>query len=223
MSWISDLLGPFKGFAVTLRQARRKPVTRKYPSEKRVKPTRFHGRHALNRYPNGMEKCIGCELCAGVCPADCIYVRGRDNPPDAPVSPGERFGYVYEINMLRCIFCAMCVEACPTEAITMTHLFEMSVTNRDDAIYTKDELLVQPDGTPNHPQPESPLIDLNELRLGDGWMRATSPSGRAEYQGVVAWTPSARTGALPPETGQSRLERASGTPGDTDDGATTDG
>ena len=36
-----------------------------------------------------MEKCIGCELCAGVCPARCIYVRGADNPPDDPVSPGR--------------------------------------------------------------------------------------------------------------------------------------
>ena len=90
-----------------------------------------------------MEKCIGCELCAGVCPADCIYVRGLDNPPDHPVSPGERYGYVYEINFLRCIHCDMCVEACPTEAITESKLFEFSFTNRSDAIYTKDELLVE--------------------------------------------------------------------------------
>lgn len=191
MSWFADLLGPFRGFAVTARQLRRDRVTRKYPAEKRSKPERFHGRHVLNRYPDGMEKCIGCELCAGVCPADCIYVRGADNPPEAPVSPGERFGFVYEINMLRCIFCALCVEACPTEAITMTNLFEMSVTDRDDAIYTKADLLVDRDGTPNHPQPDSPLIDLNELRLDGGWMRATSPSGRAEYGDVVAWSPSA--------------------------------
>jgi NADH-quinone oxidoreductase subunit I len=192
MSWFADLLGPFRGFAVTARQLRKPRVTRKYPEEMRVKPERFHGRHVLNRYPDGMEKCIGCELCAGVCPANCIYVRGADNPPDAPVSPGERFGFVYEINMLRCVFCAMCVEACPTEAITMTHLFEMSVTDRADAVYTKTELLVDPDGTPNHPQPDSKLIDLNELRLGDGWMEATSSAGRAEYTDVVAWTPSAR-------------------------------
>ena len=65
-----------------------------------------------------MEKCIGCELCAGVCPAKCIYVRGADNDPDDPTSPGERFGFVYEINYLRCIHCDLCVEACPTEAIT---------------------------------------------------------------------------------------------------------
>ena len=77
-----------------------------------------------------MEKCIGCELCAGVCPAKCIYVRGADNDPDDPTSPGERFGFVYEINYLRCIHCDLCVEACPTEAITETKLFEFSFTNR---------------------------------------------------------------------------------------------
>lgn len=203
MSWFADMLGPFRGFAVTLRQLSRPAVTTQYPDEKRVKPERFHGRHVLNRNLDGTEKCIGCELCAAVCPAKCIYVRGEDNPPDNPVSEGERFGFVYEINMLRCIFCALCVEACPTEAITMTHLFEMSTTDRTEAIYTKDDLLVERDGTPNHPYPESPLININELRLGDGWMRATSPSGRADYEGVVQWSPSARTGSMPAEVGQS--------------------
>ena len=119
------------------------------------------------------------------------------------MDPGEQFGFVYEINMLRCIFCAMCVEACPTQAITMTHLFEMSVTDRGDGIYTKAELLVEPDGTPNHPQEASNLIDLDELRIGDGWMRATSSAGHADYEGVVAWSPSARTGHLPAELGQT--------------------
>ncbi len=203
MGWFADLLGPFRGFAVTLRQIGKPRVTQSYPKVKREKPQRFHGRHVLNRYPDGMEKCIGCELCAGICPARCIYVRGADNPPDAPVSPGERYGFVYEINMLRCIFCGLCVEACPTEAITMTHLFEMSVQDRDEAIYTKDELLVEPDGTPNHPQPDGPLIDLAELRIADGWMRATSPSGRAAYEGIPSWTPSAGVGLRPPEQGQA--------------------
>ena len=85
----------------------------------------------------------------------------------------------------------------------MSHLFEMSVTDRDDGIYTKSDLLVEPDGAPNHPQPESVLIDVQELRAGDGWMRATSPSGRVEYEGVIQWSPSARTGELPAERGQS--------------------
>jgi NADH-quinone oxidoreductase subunit I len=191
MKWLDEIFGPWKGFIVTFKQMFRPKVTTRYPDQKRAKPERFHGRHVLNRYPEGMEKCIGCELCAGVCPADCIYVRGADNPPDDPVSPGERYGFVYEINLLRCIFCGLCVEACPTEAITMTHLFEMSVTDRDDAIFTKDELLVEPDGTPNHNQPAGPLIDLDELKIAGGWMRATSPAGRAEYEGVVQWSENA--------------------------------
>ncbi|WKZ82110.1 MAG: NADH-quinone oxidoreductase subunit NuoI [Acidimicrobiia bacterium] len=195
--------GPFSGFLVTLRQMFRPKVTIQYPEEKRVKPQRFHGRHVLNRAPDGMEKCIGCELCAGVCPARCIYVRGKDNPADAPVSAGERYGFVYEINMLRCIFCGLCVEACPTEAITMTQLFEMSVSSREDAIYTRSELLMDPDGAVPHPQPDSILFDRGELRIADGWMRATAPSGRAAYQGVVGWSPTAGVGTRPPEQGQS--------------------
>ncbi len=191
MKWLDEIFGPWRGLIVTFKQMFRPKVTTRYPDEKRAKPERFHGRHVLNRYPDGMEKCIGCELCAGVCPADCIYVRGADNPPDQPVSPGERYGFVYDINMLRCIFCGLCVEACPTEAITMTHLFEMSVTDRDDAIFTKDDLLVERDGTPNHNQPAGPLIDLDELKIAGGWMRATSPAGRAEYEGVVQWSETA--------------------------------
>src|SRR6266446_10636340 len=139
-------MGFLSGFRIPFREIFTKPITISYPKHKRPKPERFHGRHVLNKYEDGMEKCIGCELCAGVCPAGCIYVRGLDNPPDAPVSPGERYGFVYEINYLRCIHCDLCVEACPTEAITESKLFEFSFTNRDDAIYTKRELLVDDEG-----------------------------------------------------------------------------
>jgi NADH-quinone oxidoreductase subunit I len=184
MGVISELV---KGLRVTGRQMFQPRVTTEYPKEFREKPQRYHGRHVLNRYPDGMEKCIGCELCAGVCPARCIYVRGKDNPADDPVSPGERYGFVYEINMLRCIFCALCVEACPTEAITMTHLFEMSTTNRADAIYTRDELLMDRDGNVPHMFPDDPMANHEELRVADGWVRATAPSGRAAYEGVVQW------------------------------------
>ena len=180
-------MGYFRGFAVTFRKMFEKRVTTPYPKRKRDKPARFHGRHVLNRYEDGMEKCIGCELCAGVCPAQCIYVRGADNPEDAPVSPGERYGFVYEINYLRCIHCDLCVEACPTEAITETNLFEFSFTTRADAVYTRDELLVDAEtGQPNH-------LPWEDWRPGDdehtsGWMRATAPSGDATYQGRVAWS-----------------------------------
>ncbi|MGH9195297.1 MAG: NADH-quinone oxidoreductase subunit NuoI [Acidimicrobiia bacterium] len=182
-------------------------VTTKYPQEYRQKPQRFHGRHVLNRYPDGMEKCIGCELCAGACPARCIYVRGMDNPPDRPVSPGERFGYVYEINMLRCIFCGLCVEACPTEAITMTSLFEMSTSNRDDAIYTRNELLMRPDGSVPHMFPDDPLARHAELDTADGWLRATASNGVAAYDGVAAWQGTPGPASWDPEPTQEERDR----------------
>ncbi|MHB1487719.1 MAG: NADH-quinone oxidoreductase subunit NuoI [Acidimicrobiales bacterium] len=199
-------MGYLNGFLVTLRQIH-KPVTKPYPDVKRPKPDRFHGRHVLNRYEDGMEKCIGCELCAGVCPARCIYVRGADNPADQPVSPGERFGFVYEINYLRCIHCDLCVEACPTEAITESKLFEFSFTNRTDAIYTKAELVVADDGQPQH-------LAWEDWRAGDdrhtsAWMRATSPSGSAASEGQRHWSGELGYGNRPPEPAQGTHAHAS--------------
>jgi NADH-quinone oxidoreductase subunit I len=191
----------FSGFGVTLRQMGKPRVTTQYPEEKRPKPDRLHGRHVLNRYEDGMEKCIGCELCAGVCPARCIYVRGADNPDDAPVSPGERYGFVYEINFLRCIHCDLCVEACPTEAITETKLFEFSFTNRRDAIYTKAELVVDDDGHAKHMPWEH--WEGHEDDRTSAWMRATAPSGNAAYEGRVAWAGELGVGVRPPELGQT--------------------
>ncbi len=40
--------------------------------------------------------------------------------------------------------CGLCVEACPTRALTLTSSFEMSFTNREDAIWTKEQLLEPP-------------------------------------------------------------------------------
>ena len=203
MAAAGDLMGYLDGFKVTFRQIHH-PVTTEYPEEKRPKPARFHGRHVLNRYEDGMEKCIGCELCAGVCPARCIYVRGADNPPDDPVSPGERYGFVYEINYLRCIHCDLCVEACPTEAITESKLFEFSWNNRNDAIYTKEQLLVDDDGNPR-PQPGELWTEENSGPLSE-WMRVTSPSGVAAYEGQVQWSGDLGHGVLPPPPKQSELD-----------------
>jgi NADH-quinone oxidoreductase subunit I len=204
-------MGYLGGFLVSLRQIGRKQrVTTQYPQEKAPKPVRVHGRHVLNRYEDGMEKCIGCELCAGVCPARCIYVRGADNPPDDPVSPGERYGFVYEINYLRCIHCDLCVEACPTEAITESKMFEFSFTNRADAIYTKDELVVDDDGRPR----KLPWEDWRpgEDDMTSAWMRATSPSGDASFEGVVGWSGELGYGVRAPEADQDTKDRITTAP-----------
>jgi len=146
-----------RGLGTTFREMLTKPVTVQYPEDRRPVATRFKGRHYLQRYENGLEKCIGCSLCAAACPADAIFVEAAPNTDEERYSPGERYARVYEINMLRCIFCGYCEDACPTEAIVLGDNYELSFTSRRQAIYPKEMLLVPvPEGGQPTPQVTEP-------------------------------------------------------------------
>ena len=134
-----------RGMKTTLARVVEGPLTIQYPEEKTPVYPRFRGRHKLHRFEDsGLEKCVGCSLCAAACPADCIRVVAAENSPENRVSAGERYAAVYEINLSRCIFCGYCEIACPFDAITMGHDYEMSDYTRSDLIFTKEMLLAEP-------------------------------------------------------------------------------
>jgi NADH-quinone oxidoreductase subunit I len=148
-----------RGFATTFKHVLEEPVTVQYPEQSIEFQERYKGLHELHRYDNGLEKCIGCALCAAACPADAIWVEAAENTDEERYSPGERYAKTYEINMMRCIFCGYCEDACPTEAIVLGHEFRLSFTNRRDAIYTKDMLLAEaPEGAQATPQRVRPGV-----------------------------------------------------------------
>lgn len=118
----------------------KKPTTLRYPEEKRILPQRSRGRHYLTKWNDGLERCVGCELCEIVCPSQAIYVKPAQNNPEDPHSHGERYAADFQINMLRCIFCGYCEEACPTGAIVLGNDYELSAFSRQELIYTKDML-----------------------------------------------------------------------------------
>lgn len=181
-----------RGFSVPLRDITRGHETFEYPEKPMPVAPRFHGRHQLNRYEDGLEKCIGCELCAWACPADAIYVQGAENTKMERFSPGERYAEDYQINYQRCIFCGLCIEACPTRALTMGHDYELAEGRREDLIYVKDQLLIPlAEGAPSTPQTDAQVQ-----------ARGTN------YYGGKAVTPPSLVGGVYADATQKKFQRA---------------
>ncbi len=126
-----------KGLSLTLKTMFKPKFTLQYPEEKFIPSGSYRGRPVLVQEDDGRERCVACGLCSRVCPALAIEVQAAETDLEK-----ERYPEKFEINMIRCIFCGFCEEVCPEEAIVMSKDYEMAFTNREQAIYGKDKLLV---------------------------------------------------------------------------------
>lgn len=133
------LIELLKGMALTGRYLFSRKITVQFPEEKTPQGYRFRGLHALRRYENGEERCIGCKLCEAVCPALAIAIESEER------LDGTRRTTRYDIDMTLCIFCGLCEESCPVDAIVETRVFEYHGEKRGDLYYTKPMLLAMGD------------------------------------------------------------------------------
>lgn len=118
-------------------------VTRQYPEEKRPAFDAFKGHHALLRKEDGSIRCVGCGICAGVCPSGAITVDTEEGPDH------EKLVTAYEVNAFRCIFCGLCEESCPKDAVVLTPLFELAdYDDRELYIWNMERLLEVGDKMP---------------------------------------------------------------------------
>ena len=129
------LIELFKGMGLTFKVLFTPKVTLRYPEEKTPLSPRFRALHALRRYPNGEERCIGCKLCEAVCPALAITIDVQEREDKT------RRTTRYDIDLTKCIFCGFCEEACPVDAIVETSLHEYHGETKGDLFYNKEMLL----------------------------------------------------------------------------------
>ena len=124
-----------KGLSITGKKLFKKSITIQYPEEKTPQSARFRGLHALRKYPNGEERCIGCKLCEAVCPALAISIDTEMR------QDGTRRTTKYDIDLFKCVYCGFCEEACPVDAIVETKIFEFHFEDRNEKVINKMDLL----------------------------------------------------------------------------------
>jgi NADH-quinone oxidoreductase subunit I len=128
--------------SLTLSYMFSRPVTQQYPDKEKWSPyPRYRGHHFLTRDEAGEIKCVACELCARICPCDCIEVVPYED------ENGKRHPLKFEIDTARCLFCGLCEDACPADAIALGQLYEFSSFESRDLVVGRDALLAKPGKT----------------------------------------------------------------------------
>jgi formate hydrogenlyase subunit 6/NADH:ubiquinone oxidoreductase subunit I len=103
-------------------------ATIQYPYE--MQPIPDVGRYRLH---NEIDDCIVCDKCVKVCPVDCIDIEPiratEEIGKTSDGTPKRIYAAKFDIDMGKCCFCGLCTTVCPTECLTMTKVYDFSVTN----------------------------------------------------------------------------------------------
>lgn len=102
--------------------------TIQYPHE--MIPVPDNGRYRLH---NEIDDCIVCDKCAKICPVDCIEIEPiratEEIGKTSDGTPKRIYAARFDIDMAKCCFCGLCTTVCPTECLTMTKVFDFSVSD----------------------------------------------------------------------------------------------
>jgi NADH-quinone oxidoreductase subunit I len=86
-----------------------------------------------------MDDCIVCDLCAKVCPVDCIDIESiKSTEAIGKTSDGTTkrlYAAKFDIDMGKCMYCGLCTVVCPTECIVMTDTYDRSMSDLSEMTY----------------------------------------------------------------------------------------
>ncbi len=103
-------------------------ATIQYPHE--LLPVPDNGRYRLH---NEIDDCIVCDKCAKICPVNCIEIEPikavEEIGKTSDGTPKRIYAAKFDIDMGKCCFCGLCTTVCPTECLTMTKVYDFSVTD----------------------------------------------------------------------------------------------
>ena len=86
-----------------------------------------------------MDDCIVCDLCAKICPVNCIDIEAiKATEAIGQTSDGTTkrlYAAKFDIDMAKCMYCGLCTIVCPTECIVMTNQYDKTVFALSDLTY----------------------------------------------------------------------------------------
>jgi formate hydrogenlyase subunit 6/NADH:ubiquinone oxidoreductase subunit I len=177
-TWWQNTKGILNGMRLTLRHFRkavnrRQPiainhkdyflqpeglVTLSYPQESLPVPDK--GRYRLH---NEIDDCIVCDLCAKVCPVNCITIESVKATEEIGItSDGTKkrlYAPVFDIDMAKCCYCGLCTTVCPTDCLTMTNVYDFPEVDIKNMIYHYTDL------TPEQAQEKRELLEKQQTEI----------------------------------------------------------